>query len=112
MALQVEAINDGAKACFARYDKDIKALNNHITYCCDECDQVKELRVAEGKIEVLEECSHMQCEMINQLMARVEIMEGKLCHCGKGKDCWVLGKVSILGSPLVLGHNILEDRQQ
>jgi len=61
MALQIKAINDGAKACFAHYDKDIEALDDRVTCHCDECDHVKgELHVAEGKIEVLEECSRTQ----------------------------------------------------
>ena len=47
--------------------------------------------------------------MIDQLMAHVKNMEGKLCHCGKGRDHQVLGEVSILGSPLVLSREVPED---
>jgi len=65
--------------------------------------------VAEGKIEVLEERSHTQREMIDQLMACVKNMEGKLCHCGKGRDHQVLGEVSVLDSPLVLGLKVPKD---
>jgi len=91
-------------------DKDIEALDDCVTHCCDECDCVKgELCVAKGKIKVLEECSRTQWEMIDQLMTHVENMEGKLCHCGKGRDHQVLGEVSVLGSPLVLGWEVPKD---
>lgn len=40
-------------------------------------------------------------------MTHVNIMEDRLCCCGKGKECEVLGEVSpVLGSPLILSHDI------
>lgn len=78
MALQIESIDDGTKACFGCYDKDIEALEDCVTCRRDECDCVKgELRVAKGRIEVLEERSRTHRELIDQLMACVENMEDK-----------------------------------
>jgi len=58
MVLQIKAIDDGAKACFACCDKDIEALDDCITCCCEECDCIKEeLWVTKGRIKVLEEHS-------------------------------------------------------
>jgi len=50
-----------------------------------------------------------QCGLIEQLMARVDSMEGRLCCCGKGKGKEVEKDVSLLGSPLVLDHSLEED---
>ena len=51
--------------------------------------------------------------MIEQLIARVDSIEGRLCRCdeGKGKGRAILEEVSpTLGSPLVLGQAMDEDR--
>ena len=51
--------------------------------------------------------------MIEQLIARVDSIEGRLCRCneGKGKGRATLEEVSpTLGSPLVLGQAMDEDR--
>jgi len=67
----------------------------------------KKLKVAKGKIEVLEECSRTQRDMIEKLITRVEGMEDCLCRCGEGKG---KGKaVEILPSP-VLGSPLVLDR--
>jgi len=48
-----------------------------------------------------------QQELIQDLFAHVEEMEGKLCHCGKGRAREPLQEVSpVLGSPLELGRDI------
>jgi len=50
-----------------------------------------------------------QCGLMEQLMARVDGMEGRLCCCGKGKGKEVEKDVSLLGSPLVLDRSLEED---
>jgi len=51
-----------------------------------------------------------ECGLIEQLMACVEDMEGKLCRCGKGKGKEIVEVVpSVLGSPLVLDLPLEED---
>ena len=104
-------MDEGLKTGFARVDKDLEALDQRIDRRRDECEQAQdELRVAEGRIEILEERSRTQREMIETLMARVENMEGKLCHCGKGKDRDAeVGGPSLLDSPITLGHDIDEE---
>ena len=37
------------------------------------------------------------------------VVEGRLCHCGKGKGKEIEKDVSLLGSPLVLDHSLEED---
>ena len=103
-------MDEGLKTGFLRVDKDLEALDQRIDHRREECDKAREeLRAAEGKIEVLEERSRSQCEMIEALMARVENMEGQLCHCGKGKGRNVEeGRVSLLDSPIALGRDIDE----
>ena len=105
LGLRSQFMDEGLKTGFLRVDKDLEALDQHITRRREECDKAQEeLRAAEGKIEVLEERSRSQREMIEALMARVKNMEGQLCHCGKGKGCDVEeGRVSLLDSPIALG---------
>ena len=51
-----------------------------------------------------------QRELIQDLFAHVEEMEGRLCHCRKGKAREPLQEVSpILGSPLNFGRDIPEE---
>ena len=103
-------MDEGLKTGFLRVDKDLEALDQRINRRQEECDKAREeLRASEGKIEVLEERSRTQREMIEALMAWVENMEGQLCHCGKGKGRDVEeGRVSLLDSPIALGRDIDE----
>jgi len=65
-----------------------------------------ELVVAAGKIAALEEKVRNQRTLLKKLSKRVDVMEGKLCHCGKGKEREALGEISpILGGPIVLGSS-------
>ena len=103
-------MDEGVQTGFLHVNKDLEALDNHIDCCRDKCEKTQEeLCAAEGRIEVLEERSHSQHKMIKALMAHVEDMEGKLCHCGNGKEREVGGALSsVLGSPIVLGQDIDE----
>ena len=105
LGLRSQMMDEGLKTGFLRVDKDLEALDQRIDRRREECDKTREeLRAAEGRIEVLEERSRSQREMIEALMARVENMEGQLCHCGKGKGRNVEeGRVSLLDSPITLG---------
>ena len=110
LGLRSQMMDEGLKTGFLRVDKDLEALDQRIDRRREECDKTREeLRVAEGRIEVLEERSRSQREMIEALMARVETMEGQLCHCGKGKGRNVAEeRVSLLGSPITLGQDVEE----
>ena len=110
LGLRLQMMDEGLKTGFLRVDKDLEALDQHIDRRREECDKTREeLRAAEGRIEVLEERSRSQREMIEALMARVENMEGQLCHCGKGKGRNVAEeRVSFLDSPITLGRDIEE----
>ena len=110
LGLRSQFMDEGLKTGFLRVDKDLEALDQRIDRRREECDKTREeLCAAEGRIEVLEERSRSQREMIEALMARVENMEGQLCHCGKGKGCNVAEeRVSLLGSPITLGRDIEE----
>ena len=110
LGLCSQFMDEGLKTGFLRVDKDLEALDQRIDRRREECDKTwEELRVAEGRIEVLEERSRSQREMIEALMARVENMEGQLCHCGKGKGCNVEEeRASLLESPITLGRDIDE----
>ena len=86
LGLRSQFMDEGLKTGFLRVDKDLEALDQRIDCRQEECDKTREeLHAAEGRIEVLEERSRSQHEMIEALMAQVENMEGQLCHCGKGK---------------------------
>ena len=106
MALKLDAMDEGVKTGFSRVDKDLEALDGCINHRRKDHDLVAEkLQIAEGKIEVLEECSHMQRDMIKKLITRVKSMEDRLCRCheGKGKGKAVeIPSSPVLGSPLVL----------
>jgi len=69
-------------------------------------DVLEKLKVAEGRIQVLEEQSCTQHKMIEKLVARIEGMEDQLCHCQDGKEKGKAVEVPtspVLRSPLVLG---------
>jgi len=102
-------MEEGVKTTFICIDKDLEALNNHIDCCRVQCDKVVDcLLAAEEKVTLLEEHSHLQRELIEQLLSHVEGMESCLCRCGK--DHQVLGKISqVLDSPIVLGQDVPED---
>ena len=110
LGLRSQFMDEGLKTGFLRVDKDLEALDQCIDHRREECDKTREeLRAAEGRIEVLEERSRSQREMIEALMARVKNMEGQLCHGGKGKGRNVAEeRVSLLDSPITLGRDIEE----
>jgi len=109
LGLKVDAMEEGVKTTFIRIDKDLEALNDRIDRHCVQCDKVADrLLAAEEKVTLLEERSHLQRELIEQLLSRVEGMEGHLCHCGK--DHQALGRIShVLDTPIVLGQDVPED---
>jgi len=111
LSLHHNALDEGVRAGFSWVDLDLEALDQHVNCCCAECEQTEtKLHVAEGQIEVLKEHVDSQRELIQDLLARVENMEGKLSHCGKGKAQEPLREVSpVLGSPLNLGQEIPEE---
>ena len=86
LSLHHDALDTGTRAGFARVDQDLEALDQHINRCRAECEKTEEeLHVAEGRINVLTVRLATQREMIQDLIAHVDFMEGKLCYCGKGK---------------------------
>ena len=92
-----------------RVDLDLEALDGRVNRRRRECETTEaELRLAEGRIELLEERLVSQRGLIEQLMARVDGMEGKLCRCGKGKGREVEKDISLLGSPLFLDRSLEE----
>ena len=110
----MDAVDEGIRTAIKRIDEDLGALNQRVDRRRQECKRTSaELEAANGKIAVLEERSRSQQLLIEQLIARVNSMEGKLCRCdeGKGKGRAALEEVSpALGSPLVLGQAMDEDR--
>jgi len=106
MALKLDAMDEGVKTGFSHVDKDLEALDGRVNHRHKDTEVVVEkLRIAEGKIEVLEERSCTQRDMIEKLITCVESMEDRLCCCqeGKGKGKTVeISSSPVLGSPLVL----------
>jgi len=110
LELKVNAIDEATRASLIRVDADLEALDGQVNHRCRECETTEaELCLAEGRIELLEERLVSQRGLIEQLMARVDGMEGKLCRCGKGKGKEVEKDVSLLGSPLFLDRSLEED---
>jgi len=106
MSLKLDAMDEGVKTGFSRVNKDLGALDSRVNRCCKDYKSVVEkLKAAEGRIELLEERSCTDSDMIEKLFARVESMEDRLCHCSEGKEKGKAVEVlssTILGSPLVL----------
>ena len=98
----MDAVDEGIHTAVKRINEDLEALNQRVNRCCQECKRTSaELEAANGKIAVLEERSRSQRLLIEQLIARVDSMEGRLCRCdeGKGKGQTTLEEVSpTLGS--------------
>jgi len=111
LELEVNAIDGATQTSLCRIDLDLEALDGCVNCCRRECETTEaELRLAEGRIELLEEHLSSQHGLIEQLVVHVEDMEGKLCHCGKGKGKEIAEVVpSLLGSPLVLDRPLEED---
>ena len=105
IALEVQAIDKGIKTAVTHIDKDLEVLDQCVNRCRQECECTEEaLHVAEGKIEVLEEQSCSQCEMVKKLLAQVDVMKGQLCYCNEeARGATQENTFSLLGSPLVLG---------
>jgi len=102
----MDAMDEGVKTGFSRVDKDLEALDGQVNRRRKDNDLVVEkLQIAKGKIEVLEERSRTQRNMIEKLITRVKSMEDRLCRCRKGKGKGKAVEISsspVLGSPLVL----------
>jgi len=111
LSLHHDALDTGTWAGFACVDQDLEALDQCINRRRAECEKTEEeLHVAEGRIDDLTALLATQHEMIQDLIARVDFMEGKLCYCGKGKAREPLQEISpVLGSPLELGPEVPED---
>jgi len=111
LSLHHDALDTGTRAGFACVDQDLEALDQRINRHCAECEKTEEeLHVAEGRINNLSVLLATQREMIQDLIACVDFMEGKLCYCGKGKAREPLQEISpLLGSPLELGPEVPKD---
>jgi len=111
LSLHHNALDEGVRAGFSRVDQDLEALDQRVNQQRAECERTEEeLHAAEGRIEVLMTRLDTQRELIQDLFTHIESMEGKLCHCGKGKAREPLQDVSpVLGSPLDLGCEIPEE---
>jgi len=76
MALKLDAMDEGVKTGFSCVDKDLEALDGRVNHRCKDHDSVAEkLKIAEGKVEVLEERSRTQRDMTEKLITHVESME-------------------------------------
>ena len=111
LSLHHNTLDEGVRAGFSQVNQDLEALDQHVNRQRAECERTEEeLHAAEGRIEVLTMRLDTQRELIQDLFAHIESMEGKLCHCGKGKAREPLQDVSpVLGSPLDLGREIPEE---
>jgi len=106
LALKFDAMDEGLKSGFSRVDKDLSALDGRVNRRRKDSEAIEDkVKIAEGRIALLEERSRVDNDLIEKLFARVEAMEDRLCHCkgdkGKGKAVEVSSS-GILGSPLVL----------
>ena len=104
MMLKFDAIDEGVRAGFSRVDKDLAALDSRVHRRRKEAEADEEkLKIAEGRIALLEERSRADSDLIEKLFARFEAMEDRLCHCKEDKGKAVeVSSSGILGSPLVL----------
>jgi len=108
MTLKFDAMDEGVRSGFSRVDKDLAALDGRVHRRRKDSEAIEEkLKVAEGRIALLEERSRADNNLLEKLFSCVEAMEDRLCHCkeekGKGKAVEVSSS-GILGSPLVLDH--------
>ena len=84
LTLKFNAMDEGLKTTVVCIDKDLEALDDRIGCRRQEFNIMsEELHKAEGKIDVLEERSRTQHDLIEKLMAHVESMEGRFCQCGE-----------------------------
>jgi hypothetical protein len=112
MALQTNAMDEGIRTVAARIDEDLTALDERVTRRRDECEKTEAaLVIANGRVELLEERVRNQRSMLERFSARLDDMEGQLCHCGKGKGREALREISpVLDSPFILGSPLPEAR--
>ena len=86
VALQVDAVDEGVRTAVKRIDEDLEALDQRVNRRRQECERTSaELEAPNGKIAILEERSRSQRLLIEQLIAHVDSMEGRLCRCDEGK---------------------------
>jgi len=110
IGLEVQAINEGIKTVVTRIDKDLEALDQRINRRRVECEWMEQsLRSALNRIADLERLSHAQSKINDALLKRVDAMEGNLCHCNQdSRGLTQEAPSSLVGSPLVLGHQVDE----
>jgi len=111
MTLKFDAMDEGVRAGFSRVDKDLAALDDRVHRRRKDAEAVEDkLKIAEGRVSLLEERSWADSDLIEKLFARVEAMEDRLCHCkdvkGKGKAVEI-SSPGVLGSPLVLDRPLV-----
>jgi len=111
MTLKFDAMDEGVRAGFSRVDKDLATLDDRVHRRRKDGEAAEEkLKIAEGRITLLEERSRADSDLIEKLFARVEAMEDCLCHYkdvkGKGKAVEI-SSPGVLGSPLVLDRPLV-----
>jgi len=91
LATQAAAFDKGVQSLAKRVDEDLVALDECVNRHHVECDRVEDkLVLAQGKISVLEDRVRNQCIAMERMSARLDKMEGQLCHRRKGKEREVL----------------------
>jgi len=115
MTLKFDAMDEGVRAGFSRVDKDLAALDDCVHCRRKDSEAVEEkLKIAEGRITLLEERSWADSDLIEKLFAHIEAMEDRLCHCkdvkGKGKAVEI-SSPGVLGSPLVLDRPLVSSNK-
>ena len=111
LALKMDAMDEGLRSRFSRVDKDLSALDGCVNRRRKDSEAIEEkVKIAGGRIVLLEERLRLDNDLIEKLFARVEAMEDRLCHCkedkGKGKAVEVPSS-GVLGSPLVLDRPLV-----
>ena len=110
LALQAQADKEIVRGIFTRIDEDLVALDERVDRRRQECERADaDLHRQGARINILEEKVQEQRTLIEKMSARLDAMEGRLCHCrkGKGKE---LGEVeSFMDSPLIRGARVDED---
>ena len=84
---RVQNLDEGLQSSVQQIERDMELVDDRVDRRREENEKLtNDLRVAEARIELLEEFSRTQRSVLERLSARMEAMEGNLCRCVKGKE--------------------------
>ena len=87
LGFRVQNLDEGIQSSTQQIEQDMELVDDRVDRRREENEKLmNELRIAEARIELLEEFSRGQRSTIERLSVCMDSMEENLCRCVKGKE--------------------------